>query len=352
MTNQHWYNSVDFIPQVQPVLEVGDSGKGVKRLHEQLNHHGYQLPLTDVFDSNTERAVISFQRRYGLVTDGRVGVKTQKALASTVLPVQTWRQGDGGKDVAQIQFYLNQTGAGLTVDGNYGPATTRAVKAFQVSQGFVSTGDVDSQTYHALTLLPPNLKLLTQADIEWASELLDVKVAAVMAVNEVESRGSGFFSNDKAAILYERHIMRRRLIHYNIDPVPHIQRVPNIVNTSTGGYSGGVAEYTRLERAKLIHVPSGLESASWGLFQIMGFHWQVLGYGSAEHFVSEMQKGERQQLEAFVRFIKNDTRLLNAMRELDWTTFARIFNGPAYSKNNYDVKMSNAFSKYTKTLLG
>jgi len=57
--------------------------------------------------------------------------------------------------------------------------------------------------------------------------------------------------------------------------------------------------YDRLERAKQIHEEAALGSASWGLFQIMGYHYQSLNYPTIKQFVSEMQTHERDHLEAF-----------------------------------------------------
>ncbi|MGA0525154.1 N-acetylmuramidase domain-containing protein, partial [Escherichia coli] len=90
--------------------------------------------------------------------------------------------------------------------------------------------------------------------------------------------------------LFERHIMRRQLVaaghamdatHYNLTD-------PNIVNPKPGGYVGGAGEWDRLARAIEINRPAALESASWGLFQIMGFHWKLLGFASVQAFVNAM----------------------------------------------------------------
>lgn len=259
------------------------------------------------------------------------------------------QRGNEGDDVEGLQQALREAGYDILVDGDFGPGTERAVRDFQKRQGLVVDGRVGDKT---LSLIADNALpgLLTQADIEWAADELQVPVAAVMAVSEVESRGLGFFKSGLPAILFERHWMYRRLKFYGIDPAPLVKLAPEIVNTKTGGYIGGEREHRRLNQAKEFHVPSALESASWGAYQIMGFHWKALGYRSAEHFVECMMKNEGEHLKAFVRFIQNDSVLLNALRNLDWATFARRYNGPAYAKNRYDVKMANAFSTHDAAL--
>jgi hypothetical protein len=108
-----------------------------------------------------------------------------------------------------------------------------------------------------------------------------------------------------------------------------------------------VAEYIRLETAKQVHLESAYESASWGAFQIMGYHWKALGYPTVFDFVMHMQRSEADHLDAFVRFIANDSGLLSALRGRKWTQFARLYNGPAYARNLYDAKLSAAYAKYS-----
>src|SRR5690606_34955221 len=153
-------------------------------------------------------------------------------------------------------------------------------------------------------------------------------------------------------ILFERHIMRRQLLKLDASD-GHADRVallekyhPGLVNSRPGGYAGGLAEYPRLARAKGFHHDSAIESTSWGLFQIMGFHWQTLGYASAQDYAQAMAAGEGQQLDAFVRFIEADPALHKALKGRKWAAFARIYNGPAYARNLYDVKLSRAYSRH------
>ena len=89
-----------------------------------------------------------------------------------------------------------------------------------------------------------------------------------------------------------------------------------------------------------------IESASWGLFQIMGFHWQTLGYESAADFERLMCESEGRQLEAFVRFVIVNPAIHMALRKGDWTAFAKGYNGPAYAKNQYDIRLAAAFKKH------
>nr|WP_206600389.1 N-acetylmuramidase domain-containing protein [Chromobacterium sphagni] len=80
-----------------------------------------------------------------------------------------------------------------------------------------------------------------------------------------------------------------------------------------------------------------IESCSWGLFQIMGYHWQRLGYASAATFRAAMESGEAAQLEAFARFIEAEPALLKALQAKRWADVAKLYNGPAYKENLYEA---------------
>ena len=237
--------------------------------------------------------------------------------------------------VLTLQKKLNTvTGAKLYVDGDYGTVTVRAVRNYQLRIGLVADGIAGAKTLAALNNEDTS-KMLKQSDIESAAKDLGVDVEAVMAVNLVESVGSGFLDH-RPAILYERHVFVRRLIEHGIAQVDIdllANTMPNIVNKRPGGYAGGTAEYQKLSTAQRIHNAAALESCSWGAFQIMGYHWPTMGYDSVAHFVECMRINEGEHLDAFVRFIKADVGLHKALKSRKWADFAKRYNGPAYAQN-------------------
>ena len=183
---------------------------------------------------------------------------------------------------------------------------------------------------------------LTETDYAWAANELKCEIASIKAVAEVESGVSGFLKTGEPAILFERHWFHR-LLRNSKKQIPND---PDIASMKSGGYKGGILEHHRLQKAVKYDREIAIQAASWGKFQIMGFHWKGLGYKSVQEFVNAMYKSESDHLDAFVRFIKADSRLLKAIREKDWASFANAYNGPAYHKNQYDIKMRNAYYRY------
>ncbi|PTQ90287.1 N-acetylmuramidase family protein [Agitococcus lubricus] len=187
---------------------------------------------------------------------------------------------------------------------------------------------------------------LTEQDKIAAANRLGIKLSALKAVCDIESKGNGFLDDDRPVILFERHVMYRQLKKYGIKADSFAETQPNIVNRLSGGYKGSYSEWTRLLQASLIHQAAAIESTSWGLFQIMGFHWQLLGYSSASAFKNDMATNENRQLYAFCTFILKNKSMHKALKELRFSEFARLYNGADYQRNQYDLKLAKAFAKY------
>ena len=78
-----WTTNTD----VQPGLQLGESGSSVRRLQELLNGLGYWVgPPNGVFGDSTQQAVWALQKAAGLARDGVIGARTIAAIASGVVP--------------------------------------------------------------------------------------------------------------------------------------------------------------------------------------------------------------------------------------------------------------------------
>lgn len=127
-----------------PLVQYGNTGERVRTIQYLLQQWGYSLTVNASFDTATQNAVKNFQSSHGLGADGIVGNATWPAL--TILT----QQGDSGAKVRAVQSQLNESGAGIAVDGAFGPATATAVKNFQTSKGLSADGIVGDNTWNKM----------------------------------------------------------------------------------------------------------------------------------------------------------------------------------------------------------
>jgi N-acetylmuramoyl-L-alanine amidase len=126
-------------------IKVGDSGSFVREIQEDLLKAGFSLPIygaDGTFGSETERAVMKFQKKHGLTVDGLVGPKTLDKLNEILsssnpskdfpLPTAILNRDDEGSEVKQLQRALKAIHFDPgSIDGIYGPLTEDAVTRFQ-----------------------------------------------------------------------------------------------------------------------------------------------------------------------------------------------------------------------------
>lgn len=167
--------------------------------------------------------------------------------------------------------------------------------------------------------------------------LLRCEEAAVRAVAHVESGSEGAFLEDQQpVILFERHLFRR-FTHGKFDD----QRFNNeswgiLSDREPGGYGPLTAQHAKLAAAVLLDRDAALRACSWGLFQILGDNHSACGYPDLQRFINAMYRSADDHVRAFAMFIRNDYRLVDAIRNKNWKLFAKVYNGPgnvdAYSK--------------------
>src|SRR6478609_604380 len=154
----------------------------------------------------------------------------------------------------------------------------------------------------------------------WASlsKMLDVEQAVLRAVADVESSGSGFLPAPSVLpkILFEGHAFHRLTGGRFSEARPNI----SYPKWDRRKYKDAAGEWKRLEEAMSLDRTAALQSASWGMFQIMGFNYAYCGYQDVEAFVADQYQGADAQLTAFAKFIARP-QYLRALRNADWATF-------------------------------
>lgn len=247
----------------------------------------------------------------------------------------------------EVKFLRSLLGlpAGTVFDAD----TKAKVVAFQKAHGLDVDGIVGYRTWEAVLFQAARpMRGITDDDFWRAAKLLDCEPAALKAVQMVETGGKGgFLSNDKPAILFEGHIFWKQLKAAGINPATVAKGNEDILyeKWTKSHYAGGVKEYDRLERARKINRTAADASASWGMFQIMGFNCPACGEKTVAGFVDAMCRSEVDQLLLSARFIYGNKVMLEALQKRNWAAFAKAYNGAAYAQNQYDVKLAAAYKK-------
>lgn len=189
--------------------------------------------------------------------------------------------------------------------------------------------------------------MITETKFQEAALRLNCSIAVIKAVAKTESNGSGFLKDGQVVILFEPHIFWKQLQINGIDPNTVLAKTPSyndILYPKWGTYSYGKnsEQHNRLERAVSINRNAALESASWGLFQVLGKWWKSLGYNSIQEFINEVSKDEDGQMEVFIRYVIVNN-LANYLHNLQFDLFTSGYNGKGqvvkYSKilrDNYN----------------
>lgn len=180
---------------------------------------------------------------------------------------------------------------------------------------------------------------LSDEGMDQICSTLGVSEPEVWAVLTVETRGFGFLQDRRPQILFERHIFHK------LTKGRHDSGHADISNKKPGGYAGGTAEYARLEKAMSLDREAALQSASWGIGQVMGFNYEVAGFVTIDDMVAAMVTDENAQLLAMANFIQGNN-LARALQRQNWVSFARGYNGPSFKKNEYDTRLAAAHAKY------
>jgi len=165
-------------------LNLGSTGESVRRVQNDLNRIRINYPLipaipnpNGVFDSETQSAVITFQRVFNINANGIVNRATWNRIASIFVAVTrlaeldgegirytiginppdiTLSQGSRGEYVQELQFILTVISVfypsvpPVIIDGVFGSVDKNAVMEFQKTFGLPQTGVVNAEVWNKL----------------------------------------------------------------------------------------------------------------------------------------------------------------------------------------------------------
>jgi hypothetical protein len=190
---------------------------------------------------------------------------------------------------------------------------------------------------------------LTAADFDTAAKSLgqDIDPALIRAFAEVESGGkSGFGPDGLPVIAFEGHTFRKYtgrkydkdypLLSYRYDKKAGPEWQQNNKDQKTA--------WNTLKAAMALDNDAALQACSWGMFQVMGFNYEMCGYANVNDFVASMKAGERGQLDAFVGYCKKKPGMIPALRDKNFASMATLYNGKDFG--NYDKRIEKAYKKH------
>ena len=180
----------------------------VKAMQARLIELGYLSGSADGdFGASTKAALVAFQKNAGLTADGIAGATTIKALNSSSAPkasasasataaptsstsatYTTLKQGSNGEAVKKLQKRLIELGyLSGSADGDYGRATTDAVKAFQKQAGLTADGIAGASTQKAVYSSDAKSKKTEADEIEDQLDSIKSTLAMGSSGSEVTS---------------------------------------------------------------------------------------------------------------------------------------------------------------------
>jgi hypothetical protein len=187
----------------------------------------------------------------------------------------------------------------------------------------------------------------TIAEIAAVAREFGHEPAALLAIAEVESGGVAYACIDdrrEPLVRYEGHYFDRRIAK----DLKEQARAEGLASARAGGIPNPRSQAGRwrlIKKAAAINRTAAYESVSWGLGQVMGAHWKMLGYDSVEALVADARSGAGGQARLMARYIEK-TGIAWTLARRDWAAFARAYNGPGYRRNHYDTKIAAAYRRY------
>ena len=171
-----------------------------------------------------------------------------------------------------------------------------------------------------------------------------IDTAALLAIISVETPGQGFDANTGKILIQFEPVWFKKQAPYAPSGLWSVNKV-----------DVQVKEWLAFNDAFKKNPDAAMQSTSIGLGQIMGFHFDRLGYKTVGAMWDDAKKGIEQQIKQLVTFILTDDKLRYAIEHHNWTDVAEIYNGKGfrelaakYRRTPYDKALEDAHKVYIK----
>lgn len=174
------------------------------------------------------------------------------------------------------------------------------------------------------------------------AQRLNIDPSVAVAVLVTESAGDGF-ENGRMKIRFENHIFNaywgknnaeQFARHFTFDPTEtwkgHQWRADANAPWQPCHQSQDV-EWQVFDFARGLDERAAMYSISMGAPQIMGFNHTSVGYSTVQAMFDAFQSDARSQLASLFRFMEVNG-LVQAVRDGNYTAFARVYNGPGQAE--------------------
>ena len=234
-------------------------------------------------------------------------------------------------DVAWIQAWLNANcGTKLEVDGVWGTSSR-------------------AEFIHAMTNRNAN-PILPRELLSIAKDLGDTNTKRIKAVAVVESGGSGgWFNSGLPKILYERHKFWEWTTNVSNRVVSWYSN-PNAGDYTMDANKNGINDsWEKLSLAIGKDPLAALSAISIGKFQVLGRYYRECGYNHPIEMLCAASRDEYAHYAMLRDYILNVAKLKEAFLALstnpnDNRAFARGYNGKAYKRYEYHIKLAKAMA--------
>ena len=186
----------------------------------------------------------------------------------------------------------------------------------------------------------------TEELYQWAAEKLDIEVELIDALAEQESLRK-LFNGGQPTILFEPRVFTQLLNSKGVDVAQLLNDHPRFGSiityhpvTKYGSYRD---QWKKFNLAAEIDEATAIEGCSWGTFSVMGYHWEALGYESAQALRKEAET-EAGQFRLMLGYLEQvEPKALEALRVRDWQRFKVLYNGPG--ENDYAAELAQRYRR-------
>lgn len=166
--------------------------------------------------------------------------------------------------------------------------------------------------------------------------------AALASFIDVESGGKGFDDKTGKILIQFEPVWMKRLAPYTPSGAWSVNKVD--VQSK---------EWVAFNDAFAKNKEAAMKSTSIGLGQIMGFHYQRLGFKTVGEMWDYSKESLENQVRLIAKFLLTDSKLQFALKTGDWHTVALIYNGKDYAemakkwkREPYNISMAKAYGIY------